>query len=203
METNTKSKTLWMAQTAILAALLLVMTFTPLGYLNIGPVSITFLTIPVVIGAIAVGPGSGAVLGAVFGLSSFFQAVQGNPFGAALLQINPVYTFILCIVPRVLIGLAAGYAFRALIRIDKTKVVSFGAAALIGALTNTILFVGGLILLFGNSEYLRQFGTSPIAIIAALVTFNAAIEAVVCTFVGGAVAKAVDAAGRRRAKPAS
>ena len=45
-----------MALTAVLAALVLLMSFTPLGYLKVGFVSITFLTIPVAIGAMVVGP---------------------------------------------------------------------------------------------------------------------------------------------------
>ena len=36
-----------MTLTAILMAIILVMSFTPAGYLKAGPVEITFLTIPV------------------------------------------------------------------------------------------------------------------------------------------------------------
>ena len=103
MNTNTHAKTLWMAQTAILAAVILLMAFTPLGYLKVGIIEITFLVIPVAIGAIMIGPGSGAVLGAVFGATSFAQAFA-SPFGAALLAINPFYTFLLTMVPRILMG---------------------------------------------------------------------------------------------------
>ena len=60
MKTKTSLKTLQMVQTAILAAILIVMAFTPLGYFNLGPVMITLLMIPVVIGAIVVGPAAGA-----------------------------------------------------------------------------------------------------------------------------------------------
>ena len=72
-------KTIKMVQMAILIAVLLVMSFTPLGYLHIGPLSISLLTIPVVIGAMLIGPGAGAVLGAVFGITSFAQC-----FGARI-----------------------------------------------------------------------------------------------------------------------
>ena len=46
--------------TAILMAIVILMAYTPLGYLKAGPVEITFITIPVVIGAIVLGPVSGA-----------------------------------------------------------------------------------------------------------------------------------------------
>ncbi len=50
-------------QLALLTAIELIMAFTPLGYLKIGPVSITFMAIPVAVGAIVLGPISGAFFG--------------------------------------------------------------------------------------------------------------------------------------------
>ena len=59
----------------LLTAVLLVMSFTPLGYLNIGPLAITLNMIPVAISAAALGPFGGAVTGAVFGMTSFLQCL--------------------------------------------------------------------------------------------------------------------------------
>jgi uncharacterized membrane protein len=182
-------KTLWMAQTAILAAILILMAFTPLGYLKVGTISITFLTIPVVIGAILIGPLSGAVLGGVFGITSFVQCFGMDLFGTTLMGINPYFTFILCMVPRILMGLLVGLIFAALTKFDKTKILSFAVASLSGAVINTVLFVGALILFFGNSEYLRGFGENIIAILGVLITLNALLEAVVCMVAGTAVTK--------------
>ena len=52
----------------LLTAILMVFGMTPLGYLNIGPLAISFNMIPVAIGAAALGPVGGAILGAVFGI---------------------------------------------------------------------------------------------------------------------------------------
>ena len=60
---------------AMLSCILLVMSFTPLGYLPIGPLAISLNMIPVAIGAVALGPGGGAFLGAVFGITSCLQCV--------------------------------------------------------------------------------------------------------------------------------
>ena len=60
---------------AMLAGILLMMSFTPLGYLNIGPLAISLNMIPVAIGAVALGPTGGAVLGAVFGITSCLQCI--------------------------------------------------------------------------------------------------------------------------------
>ena len=60
------TKTIKMAQLAILIAVVLIMAFTPLGYLKNVGLEISLITIPVAIGAMVIGPGAGAVLGAVF-----------------------------------------------------------------------------------------------------------------------------------------
>lgn len=184
-------RTLLLVQNAILSAIIILMAFTPLGYLRVGPVSITFLIIPVVIGAIVNGPVSGAILGGVFGATSFAQCFGLDPFGTALLAINPILTFIMTMVPRVVMGLAVGLIFQALHKRNMKSILPFAVASLSGALLNTILFVGALVLFFGNSDYLRQFGDSIIAILGVLVTFNAIIEAVVCTVLGSIVAKTI------------
>ena len=75
MEKRATSKTLQMVQLAILLAILLVMAFTPLGYMKIGPLSVSFLTLPVAIGAVILGPRAALILGAAFGLTSFYQCL--------------------------------------------------------------------------------------------------------------------------------
>ena len=104
-----------LTQLALLAALLLVMNFTPLGYLQVGPLSMSLMSIPVAIGAMLMGPVDGAILGGVFGATSFLQAVQGtSAMGAALFAYSPVGSFVVCFVARVLMGLCAGLIFAAL-----------------------------------------------------------------------------------------
>lgn len=193
------SRILWMVQTAILSAIVIVMAFTPLGYLKTAGIEITFITIPVIVGAIIVGPSCGAVLGAVFGITSFLQCFGISPFGTVLFGIDPILTFLLCMVPRVLMGWLVGLIFRALFRNQGTKKFwSYAIASLSGALLNTVLFVGGLLLFFGSSEYIRGFGDSTLAIIGVLVGLNAAIEATVSTVAGTAVTKALGVAMKGR-----
>ena len=77
-----------MVQLAVLTAILLVMAFTPLGYLKLGPLSITFLTLPVAVASVVLGPQAGLIMGAVFGLTSFFQCFGMDEFGVTLLSIS-------------------------------------------------------------------------------------------------------------------
>jgi len=194
-----------MVQTAILSAILIVLAFTPLGYLRYGAIEITFMTIPVIVGAIIVGPGCGAVLGAVFGITSFIQCFGISPFGAVLLGIDPVLTFLLCMVPRVLMGWLVGLIFLALSRFQGTKKFwAYAVGSVSGALLNTVLFVGLLLLFFGSSDYIRSFGDSTLAILGVLVGLNAAIEATVGAVVGTAVTKALGVAlANRRPRTAA
>ena len=105
----------WLTQLALLVAILLVLNYTPLGYLQIGPLSASLLTVPVAIGAMTMGPTAGAILGAVFGATSFIQAVEGkSAMSAALFSASPLGTFVVCVVARVLMGLCAAWIFRAL-----------------------------------------------------------------------------------------
>ena len=85
----------------LMSGILFLMAYTPLGYLNVGPLAVTFNVIPVAICAIVLGPTGGAVAGAVFGLTSYMQAmgIGGvSALGSALFQISPVpvsYTHLL------------------------------------------------------------------------------------------------------------
>lgn len=121
IQKNVSAKTGRMVQLAILTAIILLMAFTPIGYLHFGIIEITLIMIPVIIGAIVLGPGAGAFLGGMFGLTSFIQCFGMSAFGAALLSIQPVLTFLVCMIPRILMGWLCGLIFKGLIRVDRTK----------------------------------------------------------------------------------
>lgn len=187
-------KTRRLTQLALLVAIMLVLAFTPLGYLKLGPaIEITFMVIPVAVGAILLGPASGAFLGGVFGLTSFIQCFGMSQFGATLLGIDAVRTFLVCMVSRVLMGWLCGLIFRALHHFDKTRFLSYAAASLSAALLNTVFFVGLLMLLFGQSDFIlgMRGGMNLIAFLAAFVGINGLVEAFVAFALGTAISKAV------------
>lgn len=172
--------------TAILMAVIGLMSVTPLGYLKMGIVSITLLPIPVVIGGIVLGPAYGALLGGVFGVTSFVQCFGMDAFGTALMGLSPLRTLVVCLVPRVLIGLFAGLLYPALRRLDRGGVASAVATALVGALTNTVFFVG-LVILFFKDTYFAGSGVWEIIMI--FFSINIVVEALVCAVVGAAISK--------------
>ena len=181
----------------LLTAVMFIMAFTPLGYLKTGFLSITFMTIPVIIAAVVLTPLDAAVVGGIFGLTSFIQAVTGaSLLTNALFQVNPLFTIILCFVPRVLEGLLGGLLFRAISRFDKTKLISYAAVSLAVPLMNTLFFMSTLFLLFYNSEPIRKIAESKGAedvftLLFAMVGINAVLEAVICFIIGTAITRAL------------
>ena len=65
-----RERTLFLVETAMLTAIIIIMAFTPLGFLKSGVVEITFLAVPVAVGAVMMGWKGGLILGTVFGLVS-------------------------------------------------------------------------------------------------------------------------------------
>ena len=112
---KTKVNTKQLVMLGLLTAILLLMSYTPLGYLNIGPLAISFNVIPVAIAAVTLGPVGGAVVGAVFGLTSFLQCIGiggTSQMGTILFGINPVLAFIQRFIPRLLDGFLLGFIFK-------------------------------------------------------------------------------------------
>lgn len=181
---------------AMMAALLLIFSFTPIGTIPIGPLSITLNIIPVAIAAIALGPKGGLAMGAVFGVLSFLQCIGiGIPsgMGAILFGIDPFLAFVQRFVPRALDGLLVGFIFRAF----KNKRLGCFAAGFCSAFLNTLLFMSTLILLFGQTEYVQGLmaGRNVLVFVCAFVGVNAVVEMIVSTLIVGAVGSALFHAG--------
>lgn len=213
-------KTKNLAILGLLTAITLILSFTPLGYIPIGPLKLTFMTIPVIVAAAILKPRDAAVIGGVFGLTSFIQAFSGmSLLTGALFQLNPLLTFLLCVVPRVLEGLLGGLLFQWLNKIDKTKFFSYSAVSLAVPVLNTILFMSALyleikIICSYNSagsgldgDFAKTFtGVSGKAagdvllFFTSMVGLQAITEAVVCFVLGTAITKALSAAINRNKK---
>lgn len=192
-----------LVRTALLTAIIFVMAFTPLGYFKTGGLSITLLPVPVIVGAIIMGPSTGAVLGLAFGITSVIQCFGLEPFGTALMGINPIGTIITCLAPRAAMGFLSGVIFIALFRKGKSKLFAFAATGLFGALLNTILFMTSLVIFFYNTDFLQKIvsgmGTDGMfSFVLAFVGINGLIEAVACCILAGAVSRALYASSQRR-----
>ncbi|MDR0858550.1 MAG: ECF transporter S component [Oscillospiraceae bacterium] len=181
---------------AALIAILLVMTYVPgLGYIPVGAFSITLMMLPVGVAAVIIGPVGGAVMGTLFGLTSFLQCVGvGIPaVGLKLFffSVNPFLTFIWCVIPRFLAGWLPGLIFAAMSRSKLPKTVSAVVACGLGSAFNTIFYMFTLWALFGRTDkVIETYGSSNFfKILLAVVVTNTLLELAVNTFIGGAVSR--------------
>lgn len=192
MKNSNATHTLYMVELALMVAIIFVMAFTPLGYLRTPGLSITFLTVPVAVGAIILGPKGGAVCGLAFGITSFMQAFGGGAFATMLFSISPIGTAFTCIVPRILEGWLCGLVFMAAKKLLKNG--SYLIAGLACPLLNTLFFMSALVLVFYNTDYIQGFvealGVSnPFMFVVAFVGVQGLIEAVACTVIASVVSR--------------
>ena len=142
---------------ALLVAIELVMKAIGLGSVPMGPLYMSFLTLPIAVGAITMGPAAGAILGGVFGAVSFYDAITGaSAMTGALFQVSPVNTFILCVGMRVLMGLCVGLIFNGLKKLDKPGTWSYILSAMCAPALNTLFFMGYIVLAFYGCDYVQN-----------------------------------------------
>lgn len=188
----------------LLTGILLLMNFTPLGYVRTPGLSISLMMIPVAIGAMLMGSKAGAWLGFVFGATSFYQALTGSShFSSMLLSINPVGTFMTCIPTRTLMGFCVGLIFKAAQKADKRKTACYFVGGFFAAFLNTLFFMGTLLMFFWNTEYVQGINQTlgnlnPLLFVLAFVGINGAFEMISSCIVGGIVSKAVSRALYRK-----
>ncbi|MCQ2385267.1 MAG: ECF transporter S component [Clostridia bacterium] len=183
---NHSRKTDYLVKLSVLCAIALLFAFTPLGYLRLGVVEITLMTLPVAVGAIMLGPFGGAILGALFGASSFIQCFGISAFGSLLLTCNPVGTLLVCFVPRVLCGLLPGLLFKSMYRPEKKNIIPCLSVSLLTPVLNTLFFTCGILLFFyRDSRFQTTMAESDIStssvwlFLVGLVGINGVLEAVV------------------------
>ena len=189
---------------AVFSAVIAVISFLPIRTLGL---EITLSMVPVAVGAICFGPAAGAVLGGVFGLVSFLQCLGWSPFGAALLAIDPLYTFLVCVPTRILAGWLTGLIFKLFNRSNKgwVRETGFPVASFAAALLNTALFMSTLVLCFYNTDFIQGFVTqlgalNPFLFVVLFVGINGVVELIAGFILAAPASRAVTAALKRMVK---
>ena len=115
-------KTYELVLTALFTAIIVIMAFTPLGYIPLVVINATIIHIPVILGALFLGPKKGAFLGFVFGLTSFinntFKAATASAFvfspvlAANVVGVSGIFkSMYICFVPRILVGIVPYFVY--------------------------------------------------------------------------------------------
>ena len=182
---------------ALLVAIELVMKAVGLGSVPVGPLYMSFLTLPIAVGAITMGPAAGAILGGVFGAVSCYDAVTGaSALSVALVQGSPGNTFILCVGMRVRMGVCVGLIFNAVKNFDKPGTWSYIVSAMCAPALNTLFFMGYIVLAFYGCDYVQNLvsvkgAANPFMFVVLLVGVQGVAEFLVSGILGGIVARAV------------
>ena len=152
MEKKTFS-TRYLAEVALFVGIILVMKITGLSSVPVGPLVMTFTMIPIAIGSMLLGPLAGTILGAVFGLTSLYDAITGkSAMTYFFFQESPFFTVLLCVGTRALVGAVTGWLFRLLSKADKKHTWSYFAGGLAAPLLNTLFFMGFIVLEIGRAH---------------------------------------------------
>lgn len=192
---STRNSTRKLALIALFSALILLMAFTPfLGYIPLGFTRATIIHIPVILGSLILGPAAGAVLGAVFGLTSLINNTV-NPTATSFV-FSPFYSLgefsggipslVICFLPRILIGVIPYYIHKFFQKIGNherkaNSALPLAAAGVSGALTNTLLVMGMIYIFFGK-DYAAASGKAANAaylFILSIIGINGIPEAIV------------------------
>lgn len=153
------NKTAELVLTALFAAIIIIMAFTPLGYIPLVVINATIIHIPVILGSLFCGPKKGGFLGFIFGLTSFIKnTVMPTSLSAfvfsPVLAVNMVGTSgifksaFICFVPRILVGVVPYFVY-----ISVKKAVTSEQKNLWTTVFNIMI---GLFLLIGVRAFLLK-----------------------------------------------
>ena len=157
-----KHDTRWMVSVALMAAIVIVLANTPLGMIQLPIIKATTVHIPVIIGAIVLGPTAGAILGGVFGVCSLISNTMAptllsfafSPFLSTTGISGAIKAIWVSVGCRILIGVVAGWVwilFKKLKMNHKMRqVIALAITGFVGSMVNTIAVMGSIYVLFAK-----------------------------------------------------
>lgn len=153
-----KHDTRWMVSVALMAAIVIVLANTPLGMIQLPIIKATTVHIPVIIGAVLLGPSAGAILGFVFGMCSMISNTMAptllsfafSPFMSTTGIPGVLKAIWISVGCRILIGVAAGWLWILLSKLKVNQVIALPIVGFVGSMVNTITVMGSIYLLFAQ-----------------------------------------------------
>ena len=156
---NSKKKdTRWTVSVALMAAIVVLLANTPLGMIQLPIIKATTVHIPVIIGAVLLGPLAGAILGATFGICSIVSNTMTptllsfafSPFLSTTGAVGGIKAVWIAVGCRILIGVAAGWLWILLQKVKLPTPVSLAITGFVGSMVNTIMVMGSIYVLFAQ-----------------------------------------------------
>jgi uncharacterized membrane protein len=176
------NKTAELVLTALFAAIIIIMAFTPLGYIPLVVINATIIHIPVILGSLFCGPKKGGFLGFIFGLTSFIKntvmptslsAFVFSPvLAAGMVGTSGVFRSVfICFVPRILVGVVPYFVY-----IGVKKALTSQKKMVWSVILNLLI---GIFLFFGARAFIMNVSEKNPLPTAVVMLISAAIGLVI------------------------
>jgi len=199
-----KNNTHRLVLTSLFIAIILLLNFTPIGYIQLPVIKATIIHIPVIIGSILLGPGIGAGLGVVFGFTSlynntFVPTVLSFAFSPAIplpgTSSGSWSSLIVTFLPRILVGVVPYYVYKFINKLLKNKYtgLSLVLSGMMGSMTNTVLVMSLICFLFRDA-YAKAYHLAIGAVYKVILTIifaNGVPEAILAAILTAAICRAL------------
>ena len=205
--TKQKKDTRWLVQLALMAAVVVVLANTPLGMIQLPIIKATTVHIPVILGAILLGPLAGSILGAVFGICSLISntiaptllSFAFSPFMSTTGLVGALKALWISVGCRVLIGLAAGLLWKLFMAFRMKDLIALPLIGFLGSMVNTVAVMGSIYFLLA-AEYAaaKNVGvTAVFGLVMGTVTASGIPEAIAAAVLVTVIGKALLVVFRR------
>ncbi len=167
-----------LATLAMLIAVIAILQLIGSG-IHLGPFGLSFVLIPVVVGAALYGPIAGAILGGAFGAIVVISCITAiDPGGAMVWAANPVLCILVVMAKGILAGLAAGFVYRLIQK--KNAYLAMLCAAIVCPIVNTGVFLLGMFTLFpGVLQQWAEGGNVLLYVLSGIVLVNFVPELII------------------------
>ena len=153
-----KRDTRWMVCVALMAAIVIVLANTPLGMIQLPVIKATTVHIPVILGAVLLGPLAGGILGGVFGICSLISNTMAptllsfafSPFMSTTGLPGVLKALWISVGCRILIGVVSGWLWKLFEKVHLNQTLALPITGFVGAMVNTVTVMGSIYLLFAQ-----------------------------------------------------
>lgn len=192
---------------AFFVAIEVIMAITPIGYIPVGALSITTMHLPVILAGVLIGPGFGAGIGFVFGMTSFLRATFQpgitsfvfTPFVQIGNMHGNFFSLLIAFGPRILLGWSSGMMYRIIVKKTKNQTLSAILSATINTMIHTLLVLGGIWVFFAQ-PYADALSITTAALATAFIatiTTNGILETIVAGVITPVLTKALSSTVER------
>ena len=187
---------------AFFTAIIFLMAYTPIGYIDLPLIKATLIHVPVIVGSILLGPKKGAFLGGMFGLTSILKNTMTpsalsfafSPLIAAPgTEHGSPWAVVICFLPRILVGVTPWLVYQGIRKLTRGRAaarsVGLAIAGAVGAFTNTALVMGMIYFVFKDAyAMMNGIDTSAVlGVILGVVASNGIPEAIVAVVLTTAI----------------